>query len=525
MSVASSHGRRPARRIPLAALLVTLAVLSVAIGFAYALFASYQVQKAQAIKNTLAYSRSYADKLADVVNLYIHAMHGQLLASASKVSADSDNQTAVAGEMQRVLQQADGAVAVLFSDVGGNVTASATKSGGKSPRMLADLGVSELRAGEWVSVVDPAVPTLTLVEPVNNATGIPQGYLAMVVALGNGLGIAQVLGKADDASGMAVYVVNRTGDVLYRQQAESLPSNLKGLSHSAHGWAAPLVADDGGTLLTGYAPVAKGNWAIVTQRPLDQALLPVRGLLADALRSAAPVVLFMLLAVSALAYAIASPLSRLSRALAAGQGKKEGLGRLNAWYAEADTLRGAVEVSLEHHHQQMKRLNLQSMTDPLTGLMNRRALDDALADFKTDAVAVAVIALDLDHFKRINDTFGHACGDQVLIAVADVLRHSLRDQDTPYRVGGEEFIALLPADSAEVARDVAERIRAALSAHAMPEGMGKVTASVGIARWPKDGADLDSVLQRADEALYASKKSGRDRVTFWADAATPQRGD
>ena len=96
MSVASSHGRRPARRIPLAALLVTLAVLSVAIGFAYALFASYQVQKAQAIKNTLAYSRSYADKLADVVNLYIHAMHGQLLASASKVSADSDNQTAVA---------------------------------------------------------------------------------------------------------------------------------------------------------------------------------------------------------------------------------------------------------------------------------------------------------------------------------------------------------------------------------------------------------------------------------------------
>ncbi|MGE8637279.1 MAG: hypothetical protein ACN6PR_01465 [Achromobacter sp.] len=116
MSMASSHGWRRAREIPLTALLMTLAVLSVAIGFSCALSASYQVQKAQASKNTLAYSRSYADELSAVVNLYIHTRHGQLPAIASKVSADSDNQAAVAGELQRVLQQADGAVAVPCAD-------------------------------------------------------------------------------------------------------------------------------------------------------------------------------------------------------------------------------------------------------------------------------------------------------------------------------------------------------------------------------------------------------------------------
>lgn len=511
---------RPKRKVPLSAVLVALAVLSVAIGFAYAFFASYQVQKAQAIKNTLVYNRAYADKLAEVVDVYIHALHGQLLASASTVSTQGGKHPDIAGELQRVVQQADGASAVLYADLDGNVTVSATKEETPSPRSLAELAVEEFGVGEWVSVADPAAPTLTLVQPVKDGGGDVQGYLAMMVALDDRRGIAQLVERSDAAPAMAVYVVNRTGDVLYRKHAAILPPNLQGVSHAEQGWAEPLTMDDGSILLTAYAPVARGNWAVVTQLPLERALLPVRASLADSLRSAAPAFVLILLLVSVLAYAIASPLSRLSRALHAGADDDDkSLHRLHAWYAEAEALRGAVEVTLDHHLQQVKRLNLQTMTDPLTGLMNRRALEEAVTEFMAEAKAVAVIALDLDHFKRVNDTFGHASGDKVLTAVAEVLRHCLRGPDRAYRVGGEEFVALLPSDSAHVASDVATRIRAALSAQEMPEGVGKVTASVGIALWPNDGATLEDVLERADEALYASKQAGRDRITVWRDIA------
>lgn len=523
MTVQAPLAARKKRRVALSAVLVALAVLSVAIGFSYAYVSSYQVQKAQVVKNTLAYGRAYADKLAGVVNIYIHAMHGQLQSTASKLAVDMRDQTDLAGELERVVQHADGAIAMLLADADGNVMVSATKEGAPSPRSLAELGVRELRVGEWVSIADSAVPTLTLVEPVNLADGGKPGFLALVVALEDRHGIAQVVGNVDEVGGMAVYVVSKMGDVLYRRQSDFVPTNLKDVSRTVSGWAEPLKTDEGRTLLTAYAPIEKGNWAVVTQQPLDAALLPVRALLLDALRSAAPVLLIILLLVSALAYAIAAPLSRLSRALNGGPGAQKDLDRLNAWYAEADTLRGAVAVTLAQHRQQMTQLNRQSMTDPLTGLMNRRALDEAMAAFKTESTAVAVIALDLDHFKRINDTFGHASGDKVLVAVADALRHSLRGQDKPYRVGGEEFIALLPSHSAQVARDVAARIRAALAAQTMPDGVGKVSASAGIALWPGDGATLEEVLERADEALYASKQAGRDRITLWADVATERR--
>lgn len=523
MSLQPDAPVRRRRKVPLSAVLVTLAVLSVAVGFAYALFASYQVQKAQIVSNTLAYSRSYADKLAEVVDIYIRSLHAQLLASAAKVATSEGNAPDIDAELQRVLRQADGAIAALHTDANGKVLRHATQQPAYVPRALSELAVAQLRAGEWVSVKNPAAPTLTLVEPVSDGRGVAAGYVALVVALGDGRGIAQVVGQADDAGGMAVYVVGRSGDVLYQRNAQAVAPGLKGISHTPQGWGKALATDDGRTLLTAYAPLRKGNWAVVTQLPLEQAMLPVRQLLSESLRSAAPVFLLILLLVGVLAYAVASPLSRLSRALVLGQGEDKDLNRLHVWYAEADTLRGAVQVVLAQHRQQMKRMNQQSMTDPLTGLMNRRALDEAIEEVQTDRSPVAVIALDLDHFKRINDTFGHAAGDQALIAVAQVLRHSLRGQDKAYRTGGEEFIALLHTSSADVAREVAQRIRVALSARPMPEGVGKVTASAGIALWPWKEASLASVLEQADEALYASKHAGRDRVTVWTEASTEQK--
>ncbi|MNV58834.1 Diguanylate cyclase DosC [compost metagenome] len=157
------------------------------------------------------------------------------------------------------------------------------------------------------------------------------------------------------------------------------------------------------------------------------------------------------------------------------------------------------------------------MTDPMTGLMNRRALELRFEELVAAGTPFAVIALDLDHFKRVNDVFGHPVGDKVLILLAKTLTDSVRQQDRPFRVGGEEFVVVVPAPTPDVALHAAERIRADVARKAMPDGVGHATVSVGVALWPQHGKTPQAVVKCADQALYASKEAGRNRVTLWTE--------
>jgi diguanylate cyclase (GGDEF)-like protein len=163
-------------------------------------------------------------------------------------------------------------------------------------------------------------------------------------------------------------------------------------------------------------------------------------------------------------------------------------------------------------------LHDMAMTDSLTGVLNRRRLFEiasaAIHESRRTGEPLAVIAIDLDHFKQVNDRFGHAAGDDVLAALARVLREQTRRHDAVGRIGGEEFAIVLPDTSLQTARDVAERIRAGL--HALEVNIDgsvvPVTVSLGVAALrPGDEAPED-VLKRADRALYAAKRQGRDRV-------------
>ncbi|HEV8315630.1 MAG TPA: diguanylate cyclase [Burkholderiaceae bacterium] len=153
-------------------------------------------------------------------------------------------------------------------------------------------------------------------------------------------------------------------------------------------------------------------------------------------------------------------------------------------------------------------------TDALTGVHNRRALDrrlaHALSVARSNSQPLSVIAFDLDHFKQINDRHGHDAGDQVLKRVTAVVRERLRQPDTLARVGGEEFVIVLPQAKSDAAQRVAEalrqQVRAAVSSPATP-----VSASFGVTQW--DGREPpQALLARADQALYAAKRGGRDRV-------------
>jgi diguanylate cyclase (GGDEF)-like protein len=159
---------------------------------------------------------------------------------------------------------------------------------------------------------------------------------------------------------------------------------------------------------------------------------------------------------------------------------------------------------------------MRAATDALTGLPNQRACQDnlkrMLAQASRNVSPLSAILLDLDHFKQINDRYGHGAGDDVLAAVGGVLTETLRASDFAGRYGGEEFLMLLPDSDSEGALDAAEKVRAAIQTIDVPQVEGTITASLGVASYPADALDSDRLVRMADRALYAAKGAGRNRV-------------
>jgi diguanylate cyclase (GGDEF)-like protein len=182
-----------------------------------------------------------------------------------------------------------------------------------------------------------------------------------------------------------------------------------------------------------------------------------------------------------------------------------------------------VAVSLENGFL-YKRMETMATTDGLTGLLNHRTFQQRFQDLLERAarhnLKVALLLCDVDHFKKVNDGYGHPVGDEVLRRVARVLQEVPRKIDVPARYGGEEFCVILDNVDVAQARAVAERIRIEISKVVVETDKGplSVTESIGVAAFPDDGRDRATLIERADLALYHAKHSGRNRVVTWAEA-------
>lgn len=176
--------------------------------------------------------------------------------------------------------------------------------------------------------------------------------------------------------------------------------------------------------------------------------------------------------------------------------------------------------------QQLQQAQTEAMLDPLTGLMNRRGFERAVKELFASAdcfSGAALLLADIDHFKKVNDTYGHLLGDKVLRAIAQALQANIKGRDLAARLGGEEFAVLLPQTTLQGARTLAEQIRNAVAAGRIrrtdgKETPGSVTVSLGVAIG-KQGDSLEAMLARADAAMYAAKHGGRNRVSVDANAA------
>jgi diguanylate cyclase (GGDEF)-like protein/PAS domain S-box-containing protein len=191
-----------------------------------------------------------------------------------------------------------------------------------------------------------------------------------------------------------------------------------------------------------------------------------------------------------------------------------------------ETLQQA-NVQLSAHLEEIQilqaKLNEQILRDPLTDLYNRRYLDEALrhevSRAEREEKPFSLIVIDIDHFKRINDTYGHPVGDLFLVQIGNMLKQHIRGMDTACRFGGEEFLLMLPGADTADAFHRAEEIRlkcADINIHHEGHDLS-VTISLGIAAYPTHGSAADKLLIKADKAMYRSKRNGRNRTTVWEE--------
>jgi diguanylate cyclase (GGDEF)-like protein len=270
-------------------------------------------------------------------------------------------------------------------------------------------------------------------------------------------------------------------------------------------------------VLGSLAPIHRLDWAVVAEIPADVAYAQVAHLRTLALVT----VSVLLLVIGGLAYllglTIVLPLDRMARGARQVAEGDLAVALPVVGGGEAAYVTEVFNEMVTRVRDSRDELERLSRTDGLTGLPNRRHLMETLEKevrrAKRNERPFSLLMVDVDHFKRYNDTFGHLAGDEVLKRLAQVLSAAVRTADYAARYGGEEFTVVLPETSLDSALEVAERIRAKMEEQTFGvDAAGRVTLSIGIAEYPADGTTVEAVASAADSALYAAKEHGRNRV-------------
>jgi diguanylate cyclase (GGDEF)-like protein len=188
----------------------------------------------------------------------------------------------------------------------------------------------------------------------------------------------------------------------------------------------------------------------------------------------------------------------------------------------SDEERWRGNVREKQHVEALENLSEQAIRDPLTGIFNRRYMDKILQDeisrSRENGSMLGIIMADVDHFKRVNDVYGHQAGDLVLQSIAKLFKQCVRAVDIVCRYGGEEFVIIMPGVTLSTLSKSAEEIRFRCQAMCMTykEQEIRVTLSMGLAAYPKHGLQMDELLIRADQSMYSAKQQGRNRVILYS---------
>jgi diguanylate cyclase (GGDEF)-like protein len=516
------------RHLDLGLLILGITLGGFLLALANTVFSSYNARRDLIITGMMETNRVYAHKLAQSLDTFLASAAQELAYTAAFIVPRLNEPAFLERETRRLLEQNRSFNAAAIVDAQGKARTvipgplPEILTGSVGADILSNLGPGKPRVSRTFFFKDDH-PIVMLWEPIHGADGSYQGYVAGVIYLDQQNVLHSLVGTHYYQKGSYLYITDRGSRLIYHPEPERVGEKVpppRGLPETTEpGMSATGIVRTINSrhvdMLAGYAYVLSSGWRVVAQTPVEEALEPLKGQMQASLLNALPLALVSFLFLWGIARQVAKPMQRLAKAvdnpdlLTASEQVKG----VTPWYFEVQRLKQAMLANLMHWEAEVSKLNLAALTDPLTGLVNRRGLENALNRYAVSQQAFAIVSIDIDHFKRVNDTHGHAVGDQVLRRLARILHDNLREKDLICRAGGEEFLVLLPGLDIAIGAQMAERLRAQVEQHEMPI-VGRITISLGVSTWPKSDPSQQKALELADKALYRAKRQGRNQVVL-----------
>lgn len=505
--------------------LILLLTLSTAVlVLANTFYTSYQTQRELLIAQTLEANQAYAAKLASSIEDFLSAAQQQLAFAAKDVVLAEQDPAKLEHIVTRLKQQTDSFNSVWVSNAEGTALAVTPKAldllGNKIDSLGAKQALRErkpLISRPYVSVTGRLL--IFISHPVFDAKDEYLGFIGGTIYLHEESILHSLLGQHYHSDESYIYVVDQSSRLIYHQEPERVGEIFLGnpvIEQMISGQSGSMQLRNSRNIemLAGYAPVPSAGWGVVAQRSLNATLSGMNQQMLSVARYSFPFFLLIMFVVWVMSKWISRPLWQLARSAESldKPNMNAQIATIHAWYFEASQLRRALLRGLAGLNKKMGKLSLENITDPLTSLINRRGMQATLNEWEAERQPFSVIMCDIDHFKQVNDTFGHAVGDQVLQFVAKHMLESSREGDLVCRVGGEEFMLLLPNTDLSLAKNAAERLRLRIANDVCSSIGQAVTLSFGVSSWIPGQASITEVMSNADHALYSAKKAGRNRV-------------
>lgn len=505
-------------------LILLLAIPAAAAILFSGLYISYQVQKERVIEDTLQSNHVFASKLASATEHFLAAAMQQLEFSAKIIAEDITNTELLQAETDRLLNQTHS-----FNSVAINMQ-GVVKAASPVSLNIINKTVNSVHSKQALKSQQPQVslPYISLANnliivvsyPLFDLAGNYYGYIGGSFYLEQQSILNALLKQHSYDGGAYFYVVADNKTLLYHPETERIGEQvfnnpvIERVLQGEDGYTR-VINSQGVTMLAGFSHVGLANWGIVAQRSEAATLAKLDTFQGLVLKRMLPIVLITFLLIAMLAHYIAKPLRLLADSANLSTDKKnvDHLKGIKSWYFESNQLKHAMLEGVHVLQSQMGQLRQDALTDPLTGAHNRRGLNILLENLMDKHIPFAVLEIDIDFFKRVNDTFGHDTGDEVLKTLTHIIQSLSRKHDIVARTGGEEFLLVLPNENSDSAFVIAERLRNQVASTLMAK-VGYINVSIGIATWPQHSDDIDQVYKCADKALYHAKETGRNKCVI-----------
>lgn len=518
-------------KLSLRYLILSVALLSVLLTLFSSITAGYRVNQQALIDSTLETNRVYAQKLAVTTDNFLNMTLQKLSYSADEITnylEESNAESLILQEANRLKEDTNTFNSVVVVAEDGTIIAASPQSLNLIGRHLNSPGAKEAIAAKEPLVSKPFMSITNrlivfISQPIFDKEENYIGYIGGSIYLTEQNILNEILGEHFYQDGSYVFVVDEDGRIIYHPNSERINAFVKENEvvydvMQGNSGVAQVTNTEEIEMLAGYAYVSTAKWGIVSQRPTEIALLPSKDMKNEMIKKTLPYLLLSFILIFYISYRIAHPLQKLTHyAMSTTEDNKvKKVRNVRAWYYEAIQLENALVNSFVFFQDRVNYFIHQSTTDPLTGLLNRRTMDEHTKKWLETESPFSIILFDIDRFKRINDTYGHGVGDDVLVFLAKEMREVAGEDNVCCRYGGEEFIMLLPNKTKYEAFEVAERLRKKLASTVSPCGE-VITISAGIASYPNCAGHTIGLIESADKCLYEAKNSGRNKSIMAED--------